>query len=86
MLSAPVNEYLRLAGTCFSSKSGDFVINTPNGVNHFGAILNVKEYSDATYPGILNGLKYLTTNTSSPIPFSPWVVMTRSRCWSGPRA
>src|SRR3546814_2260968 len=43
----------------FSDKTGDFIINTPTGENHFGAILNVKEYSEATYPGIMNGLKYL---------------------------
>lgn len=59
VLSAPVYNYLPVSKQRFSAKTGDFVITTPNGVNHFGAILNIKEYTDGTYPGILNGLKYL---------------------------
>lgn len=72
VLSAPVNGYLPVSRHMFSDKTGDFIINTPNGVNHFGAILNIKEYTDGTYPGILNGLKYLdfdyvVTHSFSPI-------------------
>lgn len=72
VLSAPVNGYLPVSRHLFSDKTGDFIVNTPNGVNHFGAILNIKEYTDATYPGILNGLKYLdfdyvVTHSFSPI-------------------
>lgn len=72
VLSAPVNSYLPVSRHMFSDKTGDFIINTPNGVNHFGAILNIKEYTDGTYPGILNGLKYLdfeyvVTHSFSPI-------------------
>jgi type IV secretion system protein VirB4 len=55
----------------FSAKSGDFVVSTPTGVNHFGAILNIKEYTDATYPGILNGLKYLDFEYVVTHSFSP---------------
>lgn len=58
-LSAPIYDFLPVSRQRFSSKTGDFVLTTPNGENHFGAILNVKEYVDSTYPGILNGLKYL---------------------------
>lgn len=58
-LSAPIYDYLPISRQRFSAKTGDFVLTTPNGVNHFGAILNIKEYTDGTYPGILNGLKYL---------------------------
>ncbi len=72
VLSAPVSSYLPVSRHMFSDKTGDFIINTPNGVNHFGAILNIKEYTDGTYPGILNGLKYLdfdyvVTHSFSPI-------------------
>ncbi|NIK02082.1 VirB4 family type IV secretion/conjugal transfer ATPase [Xanthomonas cannabis] len=72
VLTAPVNEYLPVSRHMFSAKSGDYVINTPNGANHFGALLNVKEYAEGTYPGILNGLKYLDfeyviTHSFSPI-------------------
>jgi type IV secretion system protein VirB4 len=59
VLKAPVYDYLPVSRQRFSAKTGDFVLTTPTGVNHFGAILNLKEYVDATYPGILNGLKFL---------------------------
>jgi type IV secretion system protein VirB4 len=59
VLKAPVYDYLPVSRQRFSAKTGDFVLTTPNGANHFGAILNLKEYVDATYPGILNGLKFL---------------------------
>ncbi|MGH8050729.1 MAG: VirB4 family type IV secretion/conjugal transfer ATPase [Arenimonas sp.] len=72
VLKAPVSSYLPVSRHMFSAKTGDFIINTPQGVNHFGAILNIKEYADGTYPGILNGLKYLDfeyviTHSFSPI-------------------
>ena len=59
VLKAPVYDFLPVSRQRFSAKTGDFVLTTPNGVNHFGAILNLKEYVDSTYPGILNGLKFL---------------------------
>lgn len=59
VLPAPVYNYLPVSKQRFSAKTGDFVITTPQGANHFGAILNIKEYTDGTFPGILNGLKYL---------------------------
>jgi type IV secretion system protein VirB4 len=71
VLSAPVNSYLPVSRHMFSDKTGDFIINTPNGVNHFGAILNIKEYTDGTYPGILNGLKYLDFDYVITHSFSP---------------
>ncbi len=71
VLSAPVNGYLPVSRHMFSDKTGDFIINTPNGVNHFGAILNIKEYTDGTYPGILNGLKYLDFDYVITHSFSP---------------
>ncbi|QWF19336.1 VirB4 family type IV secretion/conjugal transfer ATPase [Lysobacter capsici] len=72
VLSAPVYNYLPVSRLMFAAKSGDFVVNTPTNANHFGAILNIKEYPDSTYPGILNGLKYLDfeyviTHSFSPI-------------------
>lgn len=59
VLSAPIAGYLPASRHTFSARTGDFVITTPSGGHHYGAILNVKEYTDATWPGILNGLKYL---------------------------
>lgn len=71
VLHAPIYSYLPVSRHMFSAKSGDYVISTPNGVNHFGAILNVKEYVDGTYPGILNGLKYLDFEYVLTHSFSP---------------
>jgi type IV secretion system protein VirB4 len=71
VLHSPIYNYLPVSRHMFSAKSGDFAINTPNGVNHYGAILNVKEYSDGTYPGILNGLKYLDFEYIITHSFSP---------------
>jgi type IV secretion system protein VirB4 len=71
VLKAPVYEYLPVSRHMFSAKTGDFAINTPNGVNHFGAILNIKEFTDGTWPGILNGLKYLDFEYVITHSFSP---------------
>jgi type IV secretion system protein VirB4 len=71
VLQAPVHDYLPVSRHMFSAKTGDFVIRTPNGVNHFGALLNIKEYADGTYPGILNGLKYLDIEYVVTHSFSP---------------
>ena len=71
VLQSPVHSYLPVSRHMFSDKTGDFIINTPNGVNHFGAILNIKEYTDGTYPGILNGLKYLDFDYVVTHSFSP---------------
>jgi type IV secretion system protein VirB4 len=70
-LPAPVYRYLPVSRQRFSSKAGDYVLTTPTGVNHFGAILNVKEYPDGTWPGILNGLKYLDFGYVVTHSFSP---------------
>jgi type IV secretion system protein VirB4 len=71
VLDAPVHSYLPVSRHRFSSKTGDFVITSPNGDNHFGALLNIKEYTDATYPGILNRLKYLDFEYVITHSFSP---------------
>ncbi|MEO8778317.1 MAG: VirB4 family type IV secretion/conjugal transfer ATPase [Rhodanobacter sp.] len=71
VLSAPVYDYLPVSKQRFSAKTGDYVITTPEGINHFGAILNIKEYTDSTYPGILNGLKYLDFEYVITHSFSP---------------
>ena len=71
VLAAPVYNYLAVSKQRFSAKTGDFVLTTPTGVNHFGAILNIKEYPDGTYPGILNGLKYLDFEYVITHSFSP---------------
>ena len=71
VLRAPVYDYLPVSRHMFSAKSGDFVINAPGGQNHFGAILNIKEFTDATYPGILNNLKYLDFEYVVTHSFSP---------------
>ena len=71
VLPAPVYNYLPLSRHLFSSKTGDYIVRTPEGKNHYGAILNLKEYPDGTYPGILNGLKYLDVEYVITHSFSP---------------
>ena len=71
VLAAPVHSYLPVCRHMFSPKTGDFVINTPGGTNHFGAMLNIKEFTDGTYPGILNRLKYLDFEYVITHSFSP---------------
>jgi type IV secretion system protein VirB4 len=71
VLDAPVHGYLPVSRHLFSNKTGDFIINTPHGRNHFGAMLNIKEYTDGTYPGILNRLKYLDVEYVLTHSFSP---------------
>lgn len=71
VLPAPVPEYLPLSKQRFSARTGDFVLTTPDGANQFGAILNIKEYTEGTYPGILNGLKYLDFEYVITHSFSP---------------
>ena len=71
VLGAPVKDYLPVSRHMFSARTGDYVIATPNGANHFGAILNIKEYADGTWPGILNGLKYLDFEYVITHSFSP---------------
>ncbi|MBD8899999.1 VirB4 family type IV secretion/conjugal transfer ATPase [Rhodanobacter sp. DHG33] len=71
VLPAPVYSYLPVSKHRFSAKTGDFVITSPDGTNQFGAILNIKEYTDGTYPGILNGLKYLDFEYVITHSFSP---------------
>lgn len=71
VLDAPIASYLPVSRHRFSGKTGDFVVTTPDGTNHFGALLNIKEYTDATYPGILNRLKYLDFEYVITQSFSP---------------
>ncbi|MGH8118221.1 MAG: VirB4 family type IV secretion/conjugal transfer ATPase [Rhodanobacteraceae bacterium] len=71
VLHAPVPRYLAVSKHRFSARTGDFVVTTPTGTNHFGAILNIKEYPDGTYPGVLNGLKYLGFEYVATHSFSP---------------
>lgn len=71
VLDAPIASYLPVSRHLFSSRSGDYVIGTPHGESHYGALLNIKEYTDATYPGILNRLKYLDIEYVITHSFSP---------------
>ncbi len=71
VLSVPVPDYLPVSKHMFSARTGDFVIAAPDGTHHFGALLNIKEYADSTYPGILNGLKYLDFEYVITHSFSP---------------
>ncbi len=70
-LSAPIHDYLAVSRHVFSSRTGDFIVRTPEGRNVYGAILNIKEYCDGTWPGILNGLKYLDFEYVITHSFSP---------------
>lgn len=71
VLQAPVSDYLAVSRHTFSTRTGDFVVSAPGGGNHYGAILNIKEYTDATWPGILNNLKYLDFEYVITHSFSP---------------
>lgn len=71
VLNTPIYDYLSVSKHVFSTKTGDFVITTPETKNQYGAILNIKEYSDSTYPGILNGLKYMDFEYVITHSFSP---------------
>ncbi|TMN24905.1 VirB4 family type IV secretion/conjugal transfer ATPase [Pseudoxanthomonas sp. X-1] len=71
VLGASIKDYLPVSKHLFSAKTGDYIIATPNGEKHYGAILNVKEYPDGTFPGILNGLKYLDFEYVITHSFSP---------------
>jgi type IV secretion system protein VirB4 len=71
VLSARCQDYLPVSRHLFSAKSGDFAVNTPNGIKPFGAILNIKEYPDCTYPGISTALKYLDFEYVITHSFSP---------------
>ena len=71
VLPVPVYAYLPVSRHMFSDRTGDFVISPPAGGNQFGAILNIKEYTDATWPGVLNGLKYLDFEYVITHSFSP---------------
>lgn len=59
VLRSPIADYLPVSRHTFSARTGDFVVATPEGAYDYGAILNIKEYTESTWPGILNGLKYL---------------------------
>ncbi|NYZ62420.1 VirB4 family type IV secretion/conjugal transfer ATPase [Luteimonas deserti] len=71
VLRAPICDYLPVSRHTFSARTGDFVVTTPGGSNEFGAILNIKEFTDATWPGILNNLKYLDFEYVITHSFSP---------------
>ncbi|RYE43283.1 MAG: VirB4 family type IV secretion/conjugal transfer ATPase [Hyphomicrobiales bacterium] len=71
VLKAPVYRYLPISRQRFSAKTGDYVLTAPDGTNHFGALLNIKEYPDGTHPGVLNGLKYLDFEYVITHSFSP---------------
>ncbi|MGJ4804885.1 VirB4 family type IV secretion/conjugal transfer ATPase [Luteimonas sp. SDU82] len=71
VLRAPVCDYLPVSRHTFSARGGDFAITEPDGAHHFGAILNIKEYAEATSPGVLNGLKYLDFEYVITHSFSP---------------
>ncbi|WP_147651383.1 VirB4 family type IV secretion/conjugal transfer ATPase [Vulcaniibacterium gelatinicum] len=71
VLDASIHAYLPVSRHLFSARTGDFVIGVPGVGNQFGAILNIKEYPDGTWPGILNGLKYLDFEYVLTHSFSP---------------
>ena len=71
VLRAPVCDYLAVSRHTFSARTGDFVVSPPGADHRYGAILNIKEYTDATWPGILNTLKYLDFEYVITHSFSP---------------
>lgn len=71
VLPAPVHRYLAVSRHQFSARTGDFAVTAPDGRVRYGALLNIKEFSDTTWPGILNGLKYLEGEYVVTHSFSP---------------
>ena len=59
VLHAPAWAYIATSQYAFSSGNGNFSIRSSDNVDCFGAVLNIKEYADNTFPGILNGMKYV---------------------------
>ncbi len=55
----PIYASLPVSRHIFSPSGGDFIIRTPDGAHHYGAMLQLKDYPEHTWPGMLNGLKYL---------------------------
>ena len=70
VLDAPVHAYLPVSRHFFA-EDGRFCGAGSRWRQYFGALLNIKEYTDATYPGILNGLKYLDFEYVVTHSFSP---------------
>ncbi len=71
VLSAPARTYLATSTFRCSPSTGNFVITEPDGRHDYGAMLNIKEYPEGTFPGILNGLKYLSFEYVLTHSFSP---------------
>ncbi len=71
VLTARIADYLPTSEHLFNEKVGNHMIRTANGARHYGTILNVKEYPEVTYPGILNGLKYIDMEYTLTHSFSP---------------
>jgi type IV secretion system protein VirB4 len=59
VLEAPAWSYLPTSTYAWSANNGNYCIRTSDGQDHFGAILDIKEYPEETFPGVLNSLKYL---------------------------
>src|SRR5690606_32575520 len=58
-LFAPIHDCLAVSRHVLSSRTGDFIVRTPEGSNVYGAIVKINEYCDGTRAGILDGLNYL---------------------------
>jgi type IV secretion system protein VirB4 len=71
VLKARIADYLPTSQHIFNQKAGNHLIRTANGASFFGTTLSIKEYSDGTYPGILNGLKYVNMEYTITHSFSP---------------
>lgn len=71
VLTARIADYLPTSEHFFNEKVGNHMIRTANGAMFYGTVLNIKEYPESTYPGILNGLKYVGMEYTLTHSFSP---------------
>ena len=71
VLSAPAWSYIATSQYTFSRTNGNFAIRTSDNQDCFGAIVNIKEFADNTYPGVLNGMKYVSCEYIITHSFSP---------------
>ena len=71
VLPSRIFNYLPTSRHIFNEKTGNFLIETANGIRHFGCMLALRDYPEATYPGVLNSIKevpfeYIITHSFTP--------------------
>jgi len=66
-----VADYIAATRHTFSSRTGSFALQAADGSTRYGAMLAIKEYPPGSWPGVLNGLKYLDSDYVITHSFTP---------------